>query len=395
MSETKPVSQPQLGAPQGLSNTAPVDVSSPNSIAPDLCTCADASNEHGCPLHGEFYARTAQPQTREAGGEPLEQLAEEILAHRFETYQSHEIAKQDLLEMLRAAGQPEPLRPPQGGSSSDLAEQLAEVRAELKDLNRQIEEYGGETDSYNSMPYTVGKRDGLKAALSSYDALAANEARAEVGAKEIARGQLEQSPTDVHIEPCEWLSYARGGMGWCACGNFGSEKDLRPYAAWEQHNQPPRGQPEPKEQSCGTASADISTNEATLPTVKIAPPSEAALLPDVEWKSLSPDSQRKLQTWFRLATERLQLILDEKSGQPEQPRELLNDCLKGLRVLRAIGRSRSYKTVGKVEMPDWGNPIMETCDELIEQVEEYLLQTAKVIQSTTLAAAPSEERKRG
>jgi len=74
----------------------------------------------------------------------------------------------------------------------------------------------------------------------------------------------------------------------------------------------------PREEPCGTAQiASILTNADTHPIAKIAPPSEEVLLPDDEWKNLSPDSQHKLQTWFRLATERLQLILDE----PEPPRE--------------------------------------------------------------------------
>jgi hypothetical protein len=66
-----------------------------------------------------------------------------------------------------------------------------------------------------------------------------------------------------------------------------------------------------QEAICGTAPrVTTSMNEATLPTVKIAPPSEEVLLPDAEWKNLSPDSQHKLQTWFRLATEHLQVILN-------------------------------------------------------------------------------------
>jgi hypothetical protein len=47
-------------------------------------------------------------------------------------------------------------------------------------------------------------------------------------------------PSDTPIEPCGWLSYTRGGLGWCACGRCGSEKNMVPYAAWEAHNQPPK-----------------------------------------------------------------------------------------------------------------------------------------------------------
>jgi hypothetical protein len=67
-----------------------------------------------------------------------------------------------------------------------------------------------------------------------------------------------------------------------------------------------------QEALCGTAvNADTSTNVAILPTVKNASPSGEVLLPDAEWNSLSLESQHKLQTWFRLASERLQAILDE------------------------------------------------------------------------------------
>jgi hypothetical protein len=66
-----------------------------------------------------------------------------------------------------------------------------------------------------------------------------------------------------------------------------------------------------QEALCGTAgSADTSTNTAILPTVKNASPSGEALLPQNEWANLSLESQHKLQTWYRLATERLQAILD-------------------------------------------------------------------------------------
>jgi len=80
-------------------------------------------------------------------------------------------------------------------------------------------------------------------------------------------------------------------------------------------------QPKPAQEAlCGTAGlAAISMNEATLPTARIAPPSDLVLLPDAEWKSLSPDSQHKLQTWFRLATERLQAILDSAEFDEDSP----------------------------------------------------------------------------
>ena len=35
--------------------------------------------------------------------------------------------------------------------------------------------------------------------------------------------------------PCTWMAYARGGMGWCSCGNLGTEKEMVPYAAWDKH----------------------------------------------------------------------------------------------------------------------------------------------------------------
>jgi hypothetical protein len=75
-----------------------------------------------------------------------------------------------------------------------------------------------------------------------------------------------------------------------------------------------------QEALCGTAAnVDTSTNTAILPTVKNASPSGEALLPETEWASLSLESQHKLQTWYRLATERLQAILDsdEFAGDSE------------------------------------------------------------------------------
>lgn len=35
--------------------------------------------------------------------------------------------------------------------------------------------------------------------------------------------------------PCTWMSYARGGNGWCSCGQFGSEKEMIAFGAWEKH----------------------------------------------------------------------------------------------------------------------------------------------------------------
>ena len=75
-----------------------------------------------------------------------------------------------------------------------------------------------------------------------------------------------------------------------------------------------------QEESCGTApTVSTLTSEVIHPIANNASPSEGALLPDAEWNNLSPDSQHKLQTWFRLATERLQLILDEPVATGETP----------------------------------------------------------------------------
>ena len=51
--------------------------------------------------------------------------------------------------------------------------------------------------------------------------------------------------------PCTWMAYARGGMGWCSCGNLGTEKEMVPYAAWDKHvsdnpNRATAGAPEEK-----------------------------------------------------------------------------------------------------------------------------------------------------
>jgi hypothetical protein len=54
------------------------------------------------------------------------------------------------------------------------------------------------------------------------------------GLSRIGAGERINAP-DLPPEDCRWMSFSRGGNGWCACGSFGSEKDMRPYAAWEQH----------------------------------------------------------------------------------------------------------------------------------------------------------------
>ena len=73
----------------------------------------------------------------------------------------------------------------------------------------------------------------------------------------------------------------------------------------------------------------------------------------------------------------------------DSERDLLNDALLGLRVLRSIGNARSYKVVGTTKCPNWGEPIVESCDSLIERIEEYLLRTGAVLQSST--RAPKEK----
>jgi hypothetical protein len=77
-----------------------------------------------------------------------------------------------------------------------------------------------------------------------------------------------------------------------------------------------------QEALCGTArDATTSMNQAILPTVRNALPSGGQLLPENEWNSLSLETQNKLHTWFRLATERLQLILDEQPPIAESASE--------------------------------------------------------------------------
>jgi hypothetical protein len=73
---------------------------------------------------------------------------------------------------------------------------------------------------------------------------------------------------------------------------------------------------------CGTARhAATSTIEDSRLTANSACASEAPLLPDEEWNHLSLESRGKLATWFRLATERLQLILDEPPTPASPPTE--------------------------------------------------------------------------
>ena len=71
-------------------------------------------------------------------------------------------------------------------------------------------------------------------------------------------------PIEITDEPqpedCEWMSFARGGQGYCRCGHLGSQQNMVPYAAYEAHlqgnpNNPKTSQPEPpyviREYECG------------------------------------------------------------------------------------------------------------------------------------------------
>jgi hypothetical protein len=55
----------------------------------------------------------------------------------------------------------------------------------------------------------------------------------------------ESAAKDLPPEDCQWMSYARGGNGWCACGRLGSEKSMVPYAAFERHMQGNQNNPAP------------------------------------------------------------------------------------------------------------------------------------------------------
>jgi len=77
-----------------------------------------------------------------------------------------------------------------------------------------------------------------------------------------------------------------------------------------------------QEALCGTAeTAATSMNEGILPIANNAAPSGGLLLPEEEWIHLSNETRNKLQTWFRLATERLQLILDEPQQQAAEDKK--------------------------------------------------------------------------
>ncbi len=70
----------------------------------------------------------------------------------------------------------------------------------------------------------------------------------------------------------------------------------------------------------------------------------------------------------------------------EEAKRLLRDCQMGLRVLYAIGKSRSYKTVGKVEVPSWGKPVMERSGELLDEIALFLVKDVKIIKSASLVS---------
>ena len=50
-----------------------------------------------------------------------------------------------------------------------------------------------------------------------------------------AQGKPDAPKEDVMPARCTWMSFARGGQGYCSCGNLGSQSQMVPYAAWEQH----------------------------------------------------------------------------------------------------------------------------------------------------------------
>lgn len=83
------------------------------------------------------------------------------------------------------------------------------------------------------------------------------------------------------------------------------------------------------------------------------------------------------QEWHRS----VRVIELRESCETQQARRLLQESLKGLRVLRTIGQARSYKDRDKA-ITDWGKPIFEATVSLIEEIDEYLLETGKVVQST-------------
>jgi hypothetical protein len=89
-----------------------------------------------------------------------------------------------------------------------------------------------------------------------------------------------------------------------------------PTTAELEHSRPHVYEEEP----CGTAeNATISTTKDTRPTAKTVSPSGELLL---EWPQLSKESREKVAKWFQLASERLQMILDEPRSLAQVREEL-------------------------------------------------------------------------
>ena len=75
-------------------------------------------------------------------------------------------------------------------------------------------------------------------------------------AEEMIRYLVDGMPTDSQAEQpapadCEWMSFSRGGLGYCRCGHLVSQQNMVPYAAYETHLQgnphnPKTSQPEPQ-----------------------------------------------------------------------------------------------------------------------------------------------------
>lgn len=50
-----------------------------------------------------------------------------------------------------------------------------------------------------------------------------------------ARGKTVAPTPEPPPFDCEWMSFARGGQGYCLCGKLGSQSSTVPYAAYEAH----------------------------------------------------------------------------------------------------------------------------------------------------------------
>ena len=143
--------------------------------------------------------------------------------------------------------------------------------------------------------------------------------------------------------------------------------------------------------TCGPAQPSGAQDERLAEAAgNLAWAAEVQLQAGHESRSFKSQHRAKVEYWIKQVRAVLAATREPAAPPPfeilTEAKELLRDCVLPLRVLYAIGKSRSTKPLGKVEIPSWGAPIMERCEELLGQIELFLVADVKVIQSAAPAS---------